>query len=83
MVDAEVEFLGPGSRGSVLGDALWNPRGTGGYPKGISGAKADVKEVPWMHQRRHLIWSSGTFYGNSGELEGPRGSREHTRGPRG
>ena len=55
MVDAEVEFLGPGSRGSVSGDALWNPRGKGGYPRGISGAKADVKEVPWMHQRRHLI----------------------------
>ena len=55
MVDAEVEFLGPGSGGSVSGDALWNPRGKGGYPRGISGVKADVKVVPLMHQRRHLI----------------------------
>ena len=55
MVDAEVEFLGLGSGGSVSGDALWNPRGKGGYPRGISGVKADVKVVPLMHQRRHLI----------------------------
>ena len=58
MVDAEVEFLGLGSGGSVSGDALWNPRGKGEYPRGISGVKADVKVVPlgtWPRFVRLLV----------------------------